>query len=242
MLGLLAFAAGSATAVATFTGMSTFKEQSKAQEKLDDVMLTQLVADGTTPTSQIPIGALPLDALPEAGAIDEPGSARPAIRFKDPKMLPKFSTKPSAKLVIVKSDKVVKETKDPIWNVQLVGNDNIVLYSLPALIGRANKQTANRNIAGNKSPLPKGVYNIDKYGIERGPFEDPELGNGYWIPITPLFSTNRSALGFHVDPSWGKRNGESGTSGCIGLQSTDATMKLLGWIRHFNIQNVYVES
>jgi hypothetical protein len=117
-----------------------------------------------------------------------------------------------------------------------------VLEALPALTGRAYRQTADRNIAGNKSPLPKGTYSIDRGGIASAPFSDPELGKGYWVPITPLFSTGRSALGFHQDPSWGKQNGESGTSGCVGLANATDTAKLVDWIKHFNVKRLIVES
>jgi hypothetical protein len=126
--------------------------------------------------------------------------------------------------------------------LELVSSDGQVLDKLPALVGRSYRQTANRNTAGNKSPLPIGNYAIDRYGIAAAPFDDPELGKGYWVPVTPLFNTNRSALGFHQDPSWGKNNGESGTSGCIGLESADATVKLVTWIKQFNVQRLNVQS
>ena len=87
-----------------------------------------------------------------------------------------------------------------------------------------------------------GTYSIDRMGIEAGPFPDPELGKGFWVPITPLFSTGRSDLGFHQDPSWGKKNGESGTSGCIGLQKASDTLKLVEWIKHYNLTRLTVES
>ena len=117
-----------------------------------------------------------------------------------------------------------------------------VLETLPAVTGRSYRQTTDRHVSGTKAPLPRGVYSIDRYGIARGPFSDPELGQGFWVPIMPLFSTGRSALGFHQDPSWGKSNGESGTSGCIGLENKEDTIKLVEWIRHFNVTKLTVVS
>lgn len=142
---------------------------------------------------------------------------------------------------ITRTNKQVEATKDPIWSVALVVNGE-VKQELPALIGRANRQQLDRHIAGNKSPLPPGKYRIERAGIEMGPFSDPEVGRGYWVPITPLFQTGRSMLGLHQDPSWGLLNGESGTSGCVGFQSVSDTKEVVGWIKKYNISTMEVES
>lgn len=146
-----------------------------------------------------------------------------------------------SKIVVARTNETVKTTNDPIWEVQLVVNDKVV-ETLPALIGRASKQTANRHTAGNKSPLPIGRYVITTSEISGAPFDDPEVGKGHWIPIEPTFSTGRSVLGIHHDPSWGKTNGESGTSGCIGLKSAQDTNTVVSWIRQYNIREVMVKS
>tara|TARA_B110000503_G_C7094932_1_gene391136 strand:+ start:799 stop:1437 length:639 start_codon:yes stop_codon:yes gene_type:complete len=146
-----------------------------------------------------------------------------------------------SKIVVARTNETVKTTNDPIWEVQLIVNDKVV-ETLPALIGRASKQTANRHIAGNKSPLPIGRYVITTSEISGAPFDDPEVGKGHWIPIEPTFSTGRSVLGIHHDPSWGKTNGESGTSGCIGLKSAQDTNTVVSWIRQYNIREVMVKS
>lgn len=154
---------------------------------------------------------------------------------------PKPIKLPQSKLVIVKTIETVKPTNDPIWEVQLVVNNKTV-DKLPALIGRAYKQSVNRHIAGNKSPLPIGRYTITTSAIESGPFDDPELGKGFWVPIEPTFPTERSVLGIHQDPSWGKVNGESGTSGCIGMKSAQDTKTVVSWIRQYNIREIVVKS
>ena len=193
-----------------------------------------------------PDGALPADLTPTPGSNPVPGSARPRIEIK-PKwsfldLIPGLKKPEGVSLQLVKTKDIIKQTKDPIWQLQLVDNKGTVLDRLPALTGRANRQALDRHQSGNKSPLPAGTYRIDRLGIERGPFGDPELGRGFWVPITPLFSTGRSALGFHQDPSWGKLNGESGTSGCIGLENSGATIQLVEWIKHFNIKTLTVKS
>lgn len=147
----------------------------------------------------------------------------------------------SSTIKVIKTNRIVDSTKDPIWEVQLfVDGKNV--DKVDALIGRASRQNLNRHTAGNKSPLPVGRYSIDRPGISGPPFSDPELGNGYWIPVEPMFSTGRSYLGFHQDPSWGKQNGESGTSGCIGLKTVQDTLKVTDWIKKYNIQEISVES
>ena len=243
MIAALSVAAGSITAIAVTAASNLIAHHNQRDAHMQDIMYAQLLQqtkqelNGTAPQ-----GSLPLDASTEPGFPPLPGSARPEIMYKPGFKPPGYSSTPSAQLVLRRTDKLVPKTNDPIWVLELVTKDGQVLESLPALTGRASKQTANRNIAGNKSPLPTGTYSIDRGGIATAPFEDPELGRGYWVPITPLFNTNRSALGLHQDPSWGKTNGESGTSGCIGLESADATVKLVTWIKHFNIQKLTVKS
>lgn len=243
MIGFASLVAGSATAVIAHH----IHENTIAQQQMHQDMMQSLYA---TPLQQVPHpvaapplpdGMLPLDASPTPGYTPQPGSAMPGIQIKPGMGMPAIPKGSKATLILVRTDQTIKETKDPIWSLQLkVGNQ--IVTSIPALTGRFNKQQANRHQAGNKSPLPTGTYTIDRVGIERGPFDDPELGTGYWIPITPQFRTARSALGFHQDPSWGRKNGESGTSGCIGLDSAQSTALLVAWIKHYNIRELIVQS
>jgi hypothetical protein len=173
-----------------------------------------------------------------SGVISAPIVAANIIRLPT---IPYQETSSPPKIVVSKTQQVVEKTNDPIWEVQLIV-DNKVVDKVEALIGRANKQTANRHIAGNKSPLPIGNYSIIRSEIYGPPFSEPELGEGYWIPISPLFGTARSALGIHQDPSWGKLNGESGTSGCIGVKTKEDTTKIVNWIQQYNIRELVVDS
>ncbi len=245
MFAIIGTVSGVAAAVALHQGSQLMAHHAAQEEHLKQMMYAQVSPLEQGPGQQgtgVPEGVLPLDASPMPGVPEEPGSSRPTIQLKPGSNPPRITTSSQAFLILKKTDKTVKETKDPIWSLDLVNNQNIVLETLPALTGRAYRQTADRNTAGNKSPLPKGIYRVDRLSMAAAPFDDPELGRGYWIPVTPLFATGRSALGFHQDPSWGKLNGESGTSGCIGLQSAEATTKLVTWIKHYNITKLVVES
>lgn len=224
---IFSFIAGGVAAFSVGTA-----EKLIAQKKADEINHQQLLQQIAEPGPSTPPPLFtPADGLPTPGTLAEPGSARPTIQFRQG----------VSEIRIAKAAGTVELTGDPIWRVQLIVNGKPV-DQLPALIGRANRQALDRHVAGNKSPLPPGQYRIERTGIELGPFSDAELGRGYWVPISPLFATQRSALGFHQDPSWGKKNGESGTSGCIGLQSPEATQKLVNWIKQFNVQQVVVES
>lgn len=245
MIALISAIAGSATAVTVFTINKQIEQRQQqdylAQSALHATPLKQVQFPPIPDLPELPPGALPLDATPTPGYTPEAGSIRPGIQLKPGFSLPGQPKQSSASLFLVKTKETVATTRDPIWTLQLVVNGQVV-GNLPALTGRVDRQNLNRHQAGNKSPLPPGTYSVDRYSIERGPFDDPELGRGYWVPISPLFRTQRSALGFHQDPSWGKRNGESGTSGCIGLESAEATAKLVEWIKHYNIRELTVAS
>ena len=246
MVAFLALGAGAAA----YTAVSIRQEAINQQEaRYQQMVLMAMQTDSYTPIQQadasgpgnlVPPDQLPADAVPTPGYQSEPGSAPKKIIFKP--TVPAVPVRPVFSIVIERTNEKVNQTGDPIWKVALVDNSGKELDSLKALSGRASRQTANRHQSGSKSPLPSGVYSIDTYGIDRGPFDDPELGKGYWVPITPLFSTGRSSLGFHQDPSWGKMNGESGTSGCVGLESPEATTKLVDWIKTYRINKIIVAS
>jgi lipoprotein-anchoring transpeptidase ErfK/SrfK len=243
MYALIGTVSGIAVALGVHHGKGFFAARQEVSEYHQQLMLAmeQPLEVNGDPSQSYPDGYLPADATPEPGYPVEAGSMRPSIQFKNQiPPLPPLANTPF--LILKKTSNTVKQTKDPVWNLELISKDGTVLDTLKAVTGRATRQTANRHVAGTKAPLPTGTYRIDRSGIERGPFSDPELGNGFWVPITPLFSTGRSDLGFHVDPSWGKLNGESGTSGCIGLENTDATVKLVTWIKHFNVSKLIVQN
>lgn len=249
MIGFISLGIGAAA----YTAVSINNEVIRQQEaRYQQILLAAMQSDPgyRSPLAEVELAhhgepvshqQLPDDAIPTPGYSPEPGSApkKIVLRSGQPSVI---SPRPVHSIIVERTKDTVPVTGDPIWKVSLINQDGQRIDELKALSGRANKQTANRHQSGNKSPLPDGVYAIDTYGISRGPFGDPELGTGYWVPIIPLFSTGRSALGFHQDPSWGKENGESGTSGCVGLESPEATTRLVDWIREYKINKVIVTS
>jgi len=231
MIAFLSGALGSATAI----GVHIVSTQVLGSYKPDPQLQAQMVQEmlWADPSSPIPTKIDPLHLSPA----NDRGPLNPDRPVVGPQYPPNSKT---ATLVLIKT-KETTAVKDPVWQLQLV-REGKILATLPALTGRADRQNHNRNTAGNKSPLPIGTYRIDRTGIVRESFSDPELGRGYWIPVMPQFATNRSALGFHHDPSWGRANGESGTSGCIGLRTPEDTLTLVEWIKHYNVHILTVKA
>lgn len=56
-------------------------------------------------------------------------------------------------------------------------------------------------------------------------FINPITKNGWFIPLTPTFSTNRTGFGIHPDGNL------PGTKGCIGLQNSDTKLFWDKWIK-----------
>lgn len=115
---------------------------------------------------------------------------------------------------------------NPIYEIKMY-KDGVNVGSVYGVSGRAWTQTRDRHVAGNESPLPNG-----RYSVSRSPIAglDVEVGS-LFLPVTPLFRTGRSALGFHVDPSYNKNNGEDGTAGCIGLTSVSERDQLFKFVK-----------
>jgi hypothetical protein len=83
--------------------------------------------------------------------------------------------------------------------------------------GTARSQQADRHIGDNHAPLPDGIYEVSNW-ITMSNLREVD---GTFISITPRFSTNRTELGIHRDPSFNKSNGYDGTSGCIGMTTDE---------------------
>lgn len=140
---------------------------------------------------------------------------------------------------LTRTNNFYPNSRDPIW-LLTVSLPNGTTKSYEALVGRGDKQQANRDIRGNESPLPKGRYRVSEIAPIT-PGLNPELGKAAWIGLEPLFNTSRSSLGIHHDPSAGKGK-ESGTSGCVGLVQHKDVLELTGLIRQFHIQQLQVIS
>lgn len=120
---------------------------------------------------------------------------------------------------------------NPLYELRLYANGQLV-NSFLTVSGRAQTQFRNRHQSGTEAPLPDGRYTVAK-SVTPGTIA--EAGDRF-LPIRPQFKTGRTDLGFHIDPSFEKNNGEDGTSGCIGLISRDNLDNLLSFVRTYRPQ------
>ena len=101
---------------------------------------------------------------------------------------------------------------NPVYTLEAYTNGR-KYRAFKAVTGTRNTQGRNRNRANSHAPLPDGLYKVSR---TIAPGSIPEVGRTF-VPIYPQFSTGRSDLGIHFDPSYNRSNGFDGTSGCIGL-------------------------
>jgi hypothetical protein len=147
--------------------------------------------------------ASPLAAEATATAIPGTGTATAAV------------ANPSAGLLTLsRTDRTLPISGDPIWELHLALPGQ-KLRSYEAVVGRKDRQNADRERLGGRAPLPKGRYRITDIG-PLTPEDPPELGRLLWIGLEPQFRTKRKGFGIHHDPSAGSGR-RSGTNGCIGL-------------------------
>ncbi len=78
-------------------------------------------------------------------------------------------------------------------------------------------------------PLENGKYRVETNkvvsGIEgRAGFMEQRSKSGWFIPIIPLFDSERTGLGIHPD------GGASGTAGCVGISGQAASMFWKAWL------------
>jgi hypothetical protein len=116
---------------------------------------------------------------------------------------------------------------NPLYDLKLFANGKSITYK--TVSGRFNTQNRNRNLAGTEAPLPNGRYSVAKHYIAG---THPEVG-GRFLSILPQFSTGRSALGIHYDPSYEKSMKDDGTSGCIALTNRSDLDKVLNYIHTY---------
>lgn len=124
---------------------------------------------------------------------------------------------------------------NPLYELRLYANGQLV-GTYKTVVGRAHTQTRNRHQSGTEAPLPDGTYRVARTTV---PGTIVEAGDRF-LSIEPLFHTGRSALGIHYDPSYEKRNGEDGTSGCIGLTNRADLDLVLNYVRTYQPQYLQV--
>jgi hypothetical protein len=133
------------------------------------------------------------------------------------------------------SSKGTNDNGNPIYTLEAyIGGERYQRFS--AVSGIASSQQFDRNVGNNHAPLPDGLYRVSD---EIVPGAVPEVGRTF-IGIYPQFQTNRSDLGIHVDPSFNKKNGSDGTSGCIGLTTTTDRDAINEFVAKYHPHNLYV--
>jgi L,D-transpeptidase catalytic domain len=132
---------------------------------------------------------------------------------------------------------------NPVYALHLcVGGKELKSYEV--VTGRSFTQNKNRNKSGTHSPLPDGRYRMSN-ALTPGLVAEVGRVDGLgvrqpFLPISPMFSTGRSALGFHVDPSYNKDPKEDGTSGCIGLTNAADFRSFWSDVQRYQIRDLQV--
>ena len=83
-----------------------------------------------------------------------------------------------------------------------------------------------------KGAIPDGLYDIEVYNAVEGDktsmktgFINPATGRGWFLPLSPKFSTTRHGFGIHPDGNL------PGTKGCVGIQDKDIKRFWDKWTR-----------
>jgi hypothetical protein len=143
----------------------------------------------------------------------------------------------SAYLRLVPSKRrVVNRVGNPIYKLEAY-LDGRRYKVFKVVTGRSYSQGKNRNRRNSGAPLPDGVYGVSKWiapGVHR------EAGRTF-VAVYPQFKTKRNNMGIHLDRSYNKRNGEDGTSGCIGLTNRADRDKFNKYVRKYHPRNLIVK-
>ncbi|AFY94127.1 L,D-transpeptidase [Chamaesiphon minutus] len=127
------------------------------------------------------------------------------------------------------------EVGNPIYVLEAYVNGR-KYRTFKVVTGTANTQSADRHIGNNSAPLPDGIYEVSSQVI---PGMTPEVGATF-IGIFPKFETKRTGLGMHLDPSFNKRNGYDGTSGCIGITTLVERDALDNFVTKYHPRSLFV--
>lgn len=130
----------------------------------------------------------------------------------------------------------VNQLDNPLYKLSLYVNGQL-LKNYSTVTGRADSQYQDRHKSGTKAPLPDGNYRVSFVSVAGSHSET----GGSFLPIQPLFPTNRSNLGIHYDPSFEKSNGEDGTSGCIALTNKSDFDEVVNYVYTYRPQYLRVE-
>ncbi len=114
-----------------------------------------------------------------------------------------------------------------VYTARLIDGNGRVINTVRGVSGRANNQTPS-DVANSQAPLPFGIYKFNFPGVVE--FKDGEFG-GVWSSMTPTFTTGRSELGVHYDPSALRQNSNSGTAGCFATPTIQERDIMTNFIR-----------
>lgn len=134
----------------------------------------------------------------------------------------------SQSFLVMSPTNQVNRFNNPIYKLEFISGNKLI-GTFYAVTGRATTQSADRNVSGTRAPLPNGRYKVAAHTI---PGAVKEVG-GRFLPITPMFQTGRTHLGFHYDPSFDKDPKEDGTDGCIGLISPEDRDRLFKLVSEY---------
>jgi L,D-transpeptidase catalytic domain len=208
---------------AKITNIETNKVASSATDNLDNDNTNKSANKEDQSDFNSPVGNLS----------DVPNSGKTEELNKGNIKSPKYSATGSYMKLVPTSE--TNALGNPLYELDLFANGKQV-GSYKVVSGRAHTQNRDRNRAGTEAPLPDGRYRVAK---STTPGTIAEAGDRF-LAIQPLFRTGRSALGIHYDPSFNKKNGEDGTSGCIALQTRDELSQVLEYVRTYKPQFIDV--
>jgi Bacterial pre-peptidase C-terminal domain len=136
---------------------------------------------------------------------------------------------------ILRLSKTSAKTSSGLVQLQLeLVQGNKVLDKVVAISGIAGKQNfrlPSQSQSGSMEPLPEGKWSLGSpewAGNAKGDFNS-SWGEGLgpvWVSVEPLMSTQRSAIGIHLDSN---ASYSPGTAGCIGVTSKNDLQKVVSW-------------
>ncbi|MGL5061340.1 MAG: phage tail tape measure protein [Microcoleus sp.] len=133
------------------------------------------------------------------------------------------------------------ENGNELLTTELVANGRVIdRIEAGAVSGRPNAQNFRlpaQSRTGSREPLPEGTYRVGSPEFSQNSFGNQALG-GLWVGIEPNQSTERSALGIHVD---GDRNAQPGTDGCLGYIRIDDGRRVTDFIDEYKPTELIVD-
>jgi hypothetical protein len=116
---------------------------------------------------------------------------------------------------------------NPIYQLRAYDNGKFQ-FKIDSVTGTRRSQQRDRNIPDRAAPLPRGTYRIGTILASK----NPRIGKTF-IPLYPLFHTNRTYLGIHYQPHE--------TAGCVGIINLKDRNKLNSFVAKYPRLNLIVK-